>query len=414
MAHLLIANTRLLDPVAGELLPGASVRVEGNRIVEVTVDAETPPVPDGVDVLDARGATVMPGLIDAHVHAAITTLDIQAMTRRHATRVGIEARVILERMLRRGFTTVRDAGGLDLGIAEALGAGLVRGPRVLRSGRVLSQTGGHGDTALPVEHPAICACQIHSSSFSHVADGADAVRRAVREELKGGAQQIKVMAGGGVATPSDPIDMVQYTEAEIRAAVEEAEARRTYVFAHAYIPEAIRRAVRAGVRSIEHGNLIDDASAAEMAEHGVFLVPTLVTYDQIAEFGRALGFPAASLAKLDAVLGAGLASVQTALAAGVRLGFGTDLLGETHDAQSKEFLLRAQVQPAADVIRSATVINADLLGQAGQIGVVSPGALADLLVVDGDPFADLGLLGGQGDHLTLVMRDGEVIVNRLT
>lgn len=413
MANVLIANARLLDPVAGELLPGASVRVEGNRIVEVTLDADAPPVPDGVDVLDARGATVMPGLIDAHVHAAITTLDIQAMARRRATRIGIEARVILERMLRRGFTTVRDAGGLDIGIAEALQAGLIRGPRVLRSGRVLSQTGGHGDTALPVEHPIICACQITSSSFSHVADGADAVRRAVREELKGGAEQIKVMAGGGVATPSDPIDMVQYTEAEIRAAVEEAEARRTYVFAHAYIPEAITRAVRAGVRSIEHGNLIDDASAAVMAEHGTYLVPTLVTYDQIAEFGRALGFPAASLAKLDAVLGAGLASVETAMRAGVQLGFGTDLLGETHDAQSKEFLLRAQVQPAANVIRSATVVNAELLGRAGQLGVLAAGALADLLVVDGDPLADPGLLTGQGDHLQLIMRDGDVIVNTL-
>ena len=414
MVNVLITNAQVLDPVAGELLPGASVRVEGDRIVEVTLDAGAPRVPGDVDVLDVRGATVMPGLIDAHVHAAITTLDIQAMARRRSTRIGIEARVILERMLRRGFTTVRDAGGLDVGIAEALQVGLIRGPRVFRSGRVLSQTGGHGDTALPVEHPMLCACQITTSSFSPVADGVDAVRRAVREELKGGAQQVKVMAGGGVATPSDPIDMVQYTEAEIRAAVEEAQARRTYVFAHAYIPEAITQAVRAGVRSIEHGNLIDDASAAVMAAHGTFLVPTLVTYDQIAEFGRALGFPAASLAKLDDVLGAGLASVETALRAGVQLGFGTDLLGETHDAQSKEFLLRGQVQPAADVIRSATVVNAELLEQAGQLGIIAPGALADLLVVDGDPFADLGLLTGQGEHLQLIMRDGDVIVNQLT
>jgi imidazolonepropionase-like amidohydrolase len=316
-------------------------------------------------------------------------------------------------MLRRGFTTVRDAGGLDVGVQEALRAGLIAGPRVFRSGRVLSQTGGHGDIAPATHDPHIGTCSITSSSFAHVADGPDAVRRAAREELKGGADQIKVMAGGGIATPTDPIDMVQYTEAEIRAAVEEAASRRTYAFAHAYIPESIVRAVRAGVRSIEHGNLIDAESAGVMAQHGCYLVPTLVIYDQLAQVGRGLNFPAESLAKLDAVLGAGFGAIEIAAAAGVEVGFGTDLLGETHDSQSREFALRAKVQGAADVIRSATTVNAALLGHPADLGVIAPGAYADLLLVDGDPLVDIGVLGGQGEHLDLIVRGGEIVVNRV-
>jgi imidazolonepropionase-like amidohydrolase len=413
MTDFVITNAQLLDPVGGERRPGASVRVEGDRIVEVAEDGAPLAHPGDVTVIDAGDRTLSPGLIDAHVHATITTMDLAAMARRSPTRVGIEAKVVLERMLRRGFTTVRDAGGLDAGLQEALRLGLITGPRVFRSGRVLSQTGGHGDIAPVSNAPRICACSISSSSFAHVADGPDAVRRAAREELKGGADQIKVMAGGGVATPTDPIDMVQYTEAEIRAAVEEAAARRTYAFAHAYIPEAIVSAVRAGVRSIEHGNLIDPTAAGVMAEHGCYLVPTLVIFDQVAEFGRALNFPAESMAKLHHVLDAGLASVDVAAGAGVTIGFGTDLLGETHDAQSHELVLRARAQSPADVIRSATTINAELLGRPGELGVIAPGAFADLLLVDGDPLRDISILDGQGEHLDLIARAGEIVVNRL-
>jgi len=413
MSAFVITHAALLDPPAGQLRAESSVRVEGDRIVEVAEDGATLVAGDTVDVIDAGGRTLMPGLIDAHVHAAITTLDLAAMGRRPLTRIGIEAKAVLERMLRRGFTTVRDAGGLDAGIQEALRLGLITGPRVFRSGRVLSQTGGHGDTSPAGANPHLCACSIRSSAYSHVADGADSVRRAAREELKSGVDQIKVMAGGGVATPSDPIDMVQYTEGEIRAAVEEAAARRTYVLAHAYVPEAIARAVRAGVRSIEHGNLLDGEAARLMAEHGCFLVPTLVTYDQLAAFGRQWNFPADSLAKLDAVKDAGLTAVDIAASAGVRIGFGTDLLGETHEAQSREFTLRAQVQSAAEVLRSATTVNAELLGRAGELGVISPGAFADLLLVDGDPLADLSLLDGQGEHLDLIARGGSIVVDRV-
>jgi imidazolonepropionase-like amidohydrolase len=413
MPDLIIKNANLLDTHAGELRPGASLRIEQDKIVEVAENGRELSTRADIAVLDAERRTLMPGLIDAHVHPAITTLDLASMVRRQASWIAVETKFILEGMLRRGFTTVRDAGGLDAGIPIAIERGLIRGPRIFRSGRVLSQTGGHGDLEPVSEHPRLCACSIRTSAFSHIADGVDAVRRAAREELKGGAQQIKIMAGGGVATPSDPIDMTQYTEEEIRAAVEEAKARRTYAFAHAYIPESIQRAVQAGVRSIEHGNLIDEASAGLMAERGCYLVPTLVTYDQIAQFGKTHKFPEASLRKLQDVLHAGVGAIEKALRAGVKVGFGTDLLGETHPAQSKEFALRAQIQGNADILRSATVINADLLQQSGRLGVLEPGAFADLLLVKGNPLKDLGVLSGQGEHLDLIVRGGEISKNVL-
>jgi imidazolonepropionase-like amidohydrolase len=215
------------------------------------------------------------------------------------------------------------------------------------------------------------------------------------------------MASGGVASPSDPIWLEAYTPEELEAAVEEAARWRTYVLAHAYTPGAVRRAVEAGVRSIEHGNLLDEPTAALLAERGTFLVPTLVTYWAIAEHGAAFGLPRWALEKVHEVLDAGRRSVERARAAGVEVGFGTDLLGEAGVFQSRELLLRAEVEPAAEVLRSATAVNARLLGRDGDLGVVAEGARADLLVVGGDPTADVSLL--EGDRLRAVVRRGEVL-----
>jgi len=411
MPGLIVKNVTYLDPESGEFRPNTSVRAQDDRFVEVS-DSLLTTSADDVEVIDGGGRTMLPGLIDAHVHPVVTSMDIKAMANRPLTRIAIETKTILERMLRRGFTTVRDAGGLDRGLAEALKLGLIDGPRTFRSGRVISQTGGHGDLASG-ENPPRCGCGIETSFFSHVADGPEAVRRAAREELKNGADQIKVMAGGCVATPTDAIDMIQYTEPELRVAVVEASNRNTYVMAHAYVPQAITQAVKAGVRSIEHGCLLDDASARMMAQHGTYLVPTMVVYQQLEKFGEVLNFPSESIEKLEFVLHASNAAVETALKAGVRLGFGTDLLGETHDAQSDEFALRSVVQPAIDVIRSATVINAEIFGRSDYLGAVKPGAFADLLLVDGNPLDDISVLGGQGDHLDLIVRAGKVIKNRI-
>jgi imidazolonepropionase-like amidohydrolase len=407
---LVLENAAVLDAEAGRLLSPRHVVVEGERVAAVE---ETPQKAAGARRIDLRLRTLMPGLIDAHVHVAITTMDIGAMQHRPVTLVANEARRILERMLRRGFTTVRDAGGADYGLAEAVARGLIDGPHIHYAGRVLSQTGGHGDFRPRADGPALCACQIHTSGFSHVADGVPAVRRAAREELRRGASQIKIMASGGVASPSDPIWNLQYSPDEMRAAVEEAESWRTYAMAHAYTPEAIARAVDAGVRTIEHGNLIDRATAQRMAEQGAFLVPTLVTYFKIDELGRKLGFPEVSLRKVKDVLDAGLTSLEIARDAGVALGFGTDLLGETHDFQSEEFALRARVLTPAEVIRSATTVNARILKREGEIGVVVPGARADLLVVEGDPLSDVRLLAAPEKSLALILRGGRVVVDRL-
>jgi imidazolonepropionase-like amidohydrolase len=410
MAQLLFENARLLDVEAGALRDGVSVRVEDDRIVEVSERAVAAP---GARRVDLAGRTLMPGLIDAHVHCAITTMNLAAMTTKPATLVAHEAGRILSGMLRRGFTTVRDAGGADWGLAQAVERGLVEGPRLFFSGRVLSQTGGHGDFTPREDAPRLCACQIHSTGFSHVADGVAAVRKAAREELRRGATQVKIMASGGVASPSDPIWNLQYSAEEMRAIVEEAAGWRTYAMAHAYTPEAIRRAVDAGVRTIEHGNLIDRATADHVRARGAILVPTLVTYFAIDELGRKLGFPAVSQAKVKDVLERGLASLEIAHAAGLAMGFGTDLLGETHDQQSREFQLRGQVLSSADVIRSATVVNAGILNRSGELGVIAAGAFADLLVVDGDPLANLSLLAEPEKSLLAIVKGGRFVVDRL-
>ena len=411
MPQILFRNANLLDTENGRTLPGHSVLVEDERIVELREGEIRAPDAQAIDV---GGRTLMPGLIDAHVHAAVTTMNLAAMAQRPLTLLAIEAAKVLEGILRRGFTSIRDAGGADRGMAQAIERGLIAGPRLFYSGRVLSQTGGHGDFGPLEDAPTLCACAIRSSGLSHVADGVSAVRKAAREELRRGAHQIKIMASGGVASPSDPIWNVQYSGEEMRAIVEEARSWRTYALAHAYTPEAISRAVEAGVRSIEHGNLLDAATAARMQEAGAYLVPTLVTYFAIDELGRALGFPAASVAKVKDVLDAGLASLETAKAAGVPMGFGTDLLGETHEQQSREFSIRAQVLSPAEILRSATVVNAEILNRSGELGVISPGALADLLVVDGDPLENLSLLEEQGKHLAVIMKGGQLFVNRLS
>ena len=301
---------------------------------------------------------------------------------------------------------MRDAGGADGGLAEAVERGLVAGPRLFPSGQALSQTGGHGDLRPRTRSVASCACCEYGAGLARIADGVAECRRAARDELRKGATQLKIMASGGVASPYDPIGNLQYSNEEMRAIVEEAKGWHTYVLAHAYTPEAISRAVANGVRSIEHANLIDRATAERVAAAGGFVVPTLVTYDTLHRFGRELGFSEVSLAKLAEVREAGLKSLDILQAAGVPIGYGTDLLGPMHKYQTREFVLRAEAMAPFDIIRSATIVNAALLNRTGELGVVAPGARADLIAVDGDPLADISLLDGDGEHLAMIMKDG--------
>jgi imidazolonepropionase-like amidohydrolase len=260
---------------------------------------------------------------------------------------------------------------------------------------------------------APCNCCVRVGALSRVVDGVDALRRAVREELQMGADQIKIMASGGVASPTDPVGALGYSEDEIRAVVAEAAARGTYVMAHAYTAESIQRAVRCGVRTVEHGNLIDAPTAALMAECGAYVVPTLVAYEALHIEGVRFGLSAESAAKIDIVREAGLKSLEIFKRAGVKMGFGSDLLGPGHRMQSDEFAIRAQVLSPAEIIGSATTIGAEILGMTGKLGRLAPGAYADVLVVDGDPLRDLSCLAGQGEHIPLVMKGGRVEFNEL-
>ena len=405
MASILFVNASILDGQSSERRENHHVLVEGDRIKEVS---DRPIAVRADREIDLAGRTLMPGLIDAHVHVKATHLDVSALNDVPITYLTAGAAELMKAMLMRGFTSVRDAGGADRGLADAVEDGLLVGPRLFVSGLALSQTGGHGDlrSRTMTSNVITCACQTSSEQLGRIADGIDECRRAARDELRKGAHQIKIMAGGGVASPTDPIHNTQYSAGEIRAICEEAEACRTYVMAHAYIPKAIIRAVTNGVRTIEHGNLLDAEAARVMAEHGAYLVPTSVTYRALHEHGRAFGFPEVSMRKLGDVLEVGLKAIEIARAAGVKVGHGSDLLGECQVYQSDEFPIKAEVLGNHEAIRQATEVNAEILNMTGELGVVQAGALADLVVVDGDPLTDIGLLTGQGEHLPAILKDG--------
>ena len=407
---IVFEGCRVFDGASAELRENATVVVEDGRIKEVADGALG--VPADAERVACGGRTLMPGLIDAHFHALLVDLNIPALDDMPASLLHQHARHNLESALRRGFTTVRDAGGADLGLALAVERGLIAGPRILFAGRGLSQTGGHGDMRKQTRFEP-CGCAGYHGPLTQVADGVDAVRQVVREELRKGAHQIKMMVSGGVLSPTDPIWMDQYSDEEIRVGVEEAATRRTYVMAHAHTASAVRRCAELGVRSIEHGTLIDAEAAEAAAAAGAFVVPTLVTLFAMIESGDQFGLPKIFAEKLQALGEDGLRSLDICRTAGVPMGFGTDLVGPLHDRQSQEFLIRGQVLAPVEVLRSATSINAALMQRSGELGTIAPGAVADILVVDGDPLSDFGLLQEQGRHIPVIMKDGRFHKNEL-
>ncbi|MEX3949831.1 amidohydrolase family protein [Paraburkholderia sp. EG287B] len=405
MSSLFLRNTRVLDVRTGELRELSNIWVENGRIRDI--DASDPKT--DIPVLDLGGRTVMPGLIDAHVHVMISELDALKMKGIPPTLATARSGPILSGMLDRGFTTVRDTAGADHGLREAVASGLVRGPRLFICGRAISQTGGHVDFRDRTEHRRMsCVCCNGLDLSARVADGVPGILEAVREELRQGADHIKIAVSGGVASPIAPFDSLQYTVEEIRAAVQAATDWGTYVCAHAYSAASIRRALECGVRSIEHGNMIDEASAQLGAQQGAFLVPTLATYEAMALYGAEYGLDAVSLERNRHVLSAGLTSLEIARGAGMRIAFGSDLLGQLHHLQSREFMIRSDVMSPLEIIQSATLTNAELLRREGELGIIEPGALADLIAVDGDPLANIALLGEGSKHIPVVIKDGQV------
>ncbi len=405
----LIADGDLLDTDSMTIVGQRHVVLDGDRIADI-VDAR--PTGSFDREIDARGGFVLPGFIDAHVHHVITTMDFARLQRLSSVELSLGMAKLAEATLRRGFTTVRDTGGDVAGLVKAIDGGLCDGPRIVRAGRTISQTGGHGDFEAARDTADLCACQIHSNTLSHVADGADAVRAAVRTELKAGSDFIKIMSSGGVASPTDPFDAVQYTAEEVRAATVETDHRHTYTTAHAYQPEAISQAIEHGVRCIEHGNLIDAPIARRMAELGVTMVPTLVTYKAMSEIGAKSGMPQRNLDKNDGVYELGRHSIDVAKAAGVELGFGTDLLGEAQPWQNQEFAIRAELEPAADVLNSMYRVNARLCHREGEIGVLTPGASADVVVADVNPLENLPALADPDATLRAIIARGRIVTDR--
>ena len=408
MTTYVFHNLCLLDPRQDGLRDGMHVLVDGTTIREVS----TQPIRSAAATrVDLGGRVLMPGLIDAHVHVVAAMADLAANTMQPSSLATLRAARIMHAMLMRGFTTVRDVGGADYGLVEAQAQGIIDGPRLVISGKALSQTGGHcdmrgrSDDRAPAEHRV--------GAMGRLCDGVEAVRLAAREELRAGAHFIKVMANGGIASPTDPIHMLQFSRAELLGVVEEAENYGTYVSAHLYTDAAIRRAVECGVHSLEHCNLITGETAAMAAKAGAFAVPTLITYDALAKEAASLGMRADSVAKIETVRRAGLESLSIMQGAGLRMAYGSDLLGEMQRHQSGEFTLRGRVLPALEVMRSATTVAAALCRHEGRLGIIEPGAEADLIVVDGNPLADLSLLEGQGAHIPAIMQAGRFVKQTL-
>jgi imidazolonepropionase-like amidohydrolase len=396
--NLTIANALIFDGTSSELADGG-IRIVDGEIVEIGA------LKAGGDdrIFDAAGRTVIPGLIDAHFHAYAIDLHTDVIEMTPLSYIALAAAYRLGAALRRGFTTVRDVAGGDAGLSGAISAGLLPSPRYLFTGSALSQTGGHGDP----RSAQFDQC-LHGSYTCEVVDGEDAVRHAARERFRRGAHAIKMMTSGGVISPDDPIRLAQYSAGEIRAAVDEADRRGSYVAAHAYSPEAIRHSVNNGIRSIEHGNLLDDETAALMATRDAYLVPTLVAYDAMDRRGTELGLSSSAQAKNREVLYAGKDAIVRARAAGVSIGFGSDLMGELEDDQLIGLRLQSEPDGILNTLRSATSINADLIGRS-ELGRLVTGGRGDLVILDGNPFDDPAVLWDARRDRTVV-QSGRLVV----
>lgn len=419
-APVALVNLRLFDGRSDGLRPGLRVVVEGARIAAVAPDAGSAPA--GARVIDCGGRTLMPGLIDAHYHVMMASADLATLMTADPGYIALMAAGEAERVLMRGFTSIRDLAGPSFGLKRAIDAGLVPGPRIWPSGAMISQTSGHGDFRQPHELPATPLSPPSRGDqlgAGAIADGPVEVMRRVREQLMLGASQIKLAAGGGVASDHDPLDVAQYTEAEFRAAVDAAENWGTYVTVHAYTPRAIQAAIRAGVRCIDHGQLMDERTAAMMAERGTWLSMQPFLDDE-----DAIPFPAGSANRakqLEMTRGTD-AAYGFARRFGLKTAWGTDALFDARLAgrQGRQLAKMTRWYTPAEVLRMATGVNADLLALSGprspypgRVGVVEAGAWADLLVLDGDPVADIRLIEDPEANLKLIMKDGRLYKNTL-
>ena len=412
MATLLLHNATLIDGTGADPRPRTSVLVEDGLIQRVDSAENIGPTPDG-RVIDLDGLTLMPGLSDAHVHFGLLGVNSLSTvsSEDNLTTYVIDVIENIEQALQEGFTTVRDAGGLDPAFARATEQGLIKGPRILPAGSPLSQTGGHGDhrnryDEAPIRSvPGILAAPV-------LVDGPDAVRAAARQQLRLGVTQVKVMASGGVMSPIDALESIQFTVEEMRAAVHEAEMAGKYVMAHCHTSPSMNNALAAGVRSIEHASILDEATAARMVEQRAFMVPTLLVIEALAKSAEAGEIPHYYQMKLQQVLTEMPRSVDLAAHAGVSLGSGTDLLGAGQSERGAELALKSRVMGPMAAIVSATRTNAELFQMEDRIGCVREGLEADLIAVAGQLLDDISLLGN-GENVRLVVKGGHICKDTL-
>jgi len=411
MSTLVLINAVIINGTGTDPITNASVIIEGERIKEV-IPGPPGMVPCDAITIDCSHQTLMPGLIDSHVHVgAVEANIIEQQRRSFYSLLLIRTLKVLKETLDQGFTTVRDAGGADPGLREAVQQGLIQGPRLFVAGCPLSQTGGHGDFRLPTEMrpPA----EDLSGLATRVCDGVDQVRRMAREQIRQGVDHLKVMAGGGAMSPSDEIDTSQYSIEELKAVVFEAQAVGTYVMAHVYSSRSIHNSIAAGVRSLEHGNLLDEQSAQAIKDAGAFLVPTLVTYEMISQMGRDLGIPEKNIRKINEARERSFEALSIAHRMGVKIASGSDLLGPMQCYKGMELELKSRVLGPMGAIVASTKTNAELLRKEKELGTIEAGKLADLILINGDPLKDMTLFQQYQEKITLIIQRGKVYKNIL-
>ncbi|KAF7293055.1 Amidohydro-rel domain-containing protein [Mycena indigotica] len=413
--ELILVNTRIVRPESSSVLGGLQdIHIKKGFVAAIKPSkAEPSPTREGdqVKIVDLQGAYVCPGLIDCHVHVTAVPGSQNMMDIFSASEQDVNLRTtyVLKEMLLRGFTTVRDTGGASKRIALAIEEGLIPGPRLIQCGKGLSQTGGHGDFTPSESHTGCCGGHGAAKGLGRVVDGVPDILKATREELKAGADFIKIMVGGGVASETDTIESVQFTAEEIQAVTTTCKQMGgKMVTAHAYTVDSVRHAIDNGATGIEHGNLIDRPTANLMASKGVYLTPTLSCYGIMIRPPFEDFLPPSGKIKNEQVQSQGLDAMKIAHEAGVTICYGSDLLSSMHALQTEEFSVRAGVLPSDVVLKHATTNPAKMLGKSSLIGTIAPGAYADLLVLDANPLEDVTILDWPENHLLAVMKGGRV------
>ncbi|PTM40618.1 amidohydrolase family protein [Bosea sp. 124] len=411
MQSYIFENARILDGSVEDGVHDQFVRVSGNLIEEVS---DKPIKDTNARRIDLRGKTLMPGLIDCHVHLNCGGLHEPDQNAELPNETVLYHSVrLMKEMLNRGFTTVRDLGGATFAQVQAVEQGLVQGPRLVICGKAMVQTGGHSDYRTRHDTDSGKRHLRQLGAVGRIVDGVDDCRKAARDEVRKGAQFIKVMANGGAASSHFPRPYLGFSMEELRVFQDEADKAKMYCSVHTHTDEAVARALELGIHSIEHATLITPETAETAARQGAIVCPTISAYEAQIREGARLGLDPGFVERLKWVRARGPESLEIMRAAGVKLAYGTDVLGSMYSYQSEEFMIRNEVIPALEVIKSATLNAAELVRMPGKVGTVAPGAFADLLVLEKDPLKDISVLAHQGRYMSMIVKNGELIKDEL-